>query len=229
MHTGMHPHTHTSGRMHAHPHIHMHYTHVHHTHTHTHTHIIYTTHTCTCTTYTTDTHTTTHTQHTLLTSTTCFNATWPNRNKNSAVSKVLQLLLTAYSTPLSHQLVAAILQACPHQLHNFLKLLQPHLVPRPLDTWVTCLQFFLKVGLQSTLPFFLFPAPLSPDGYLGVRYDRFVVSMVMQVEENCERPCAVCLCVKRNGFMQIVATSSPVLTACSVCVIGLLLSTQCRQ
>ena len=100
-------------------------------------------------------HTHTHT-HTPLTSTTYFNAIWPNRNKNSAVSKVLQLLLTAYSTPLSHQLVAAILQACPHQLHTFLKLLQPHLAPRPLDTWVTCLQFFLKVGLQSTLPSFLF-------------------------------------------------------------------------
>ncbi|XP_076444589.1 nucleolar pre-ribosomal-associated protein 1-like [Babylonia areolata] len=66
-------------------------------------------------------------------------------NKNPAVSKVLQLLVTSFTSPLSHQLVTAVLHACPDQTPPFLRLLQPHLAPQPVDTWIACLNLFLKI------------------------------------------------------------------------------------
>ncbi|KAK7108871.1 nucleolar pre-ribosomal-associated protein 1-like [Littorina saxatilis] len=68
-----------------------------------------------------------------------------NDNKNPAVNKVLQALVTSYTSPLSHRLVTAILTACPDQVQPFLRLLQPNLVPRPVDTWLTCLHLFLQI------------------------------------------------------------------------------------
>ncbi|KAL8586640.1 hypothetical protein ACOMHN_040148 [Nucella lapillus] len=68
-----------------------------------------------------------------------------HENKNPAVSKVLQSLVTSYTTPLSHLLVTTVLHACPDQVPAFLKQLHPHLAPRPVHTWVACLHFFLKI------------------------------------------------------------------------------------
>ncbi|KAK7487718.1 hypothetical protein BaRGS_00020985, partial [Batillaria attramentaria] len=68
-----------------------------------------------------------------------------SENKNPAISKVLQSLLSSYTTPKSHQLVESILKTCPDQMNSFLRLLQPHLVPRPIDTWLACIQFFIEI------------------------------------------------------------------------------------
>lgn len=73
------------------------------------------------------------------------------RNKNPAMTKLLETLLTSYTAPKSHKLALAILKACPDQVNTFLKHLYPHLVPRSVDTWIACVQFFKQVQLANDI------------------------------------------------------------------------------